>query len=611
MFGEITDMPSSCRSAFIFSSRLAVSPSRITFYGTSARVAQFSSTPRSVRHSNCAATQCGRVHPRFYACAWRTAEGNAPPGGWPLGPPNLPLRIARRYWLKGLRDDIARRAPLYASDWIDGVQWKSVPAVLYLYFACLAPVVAFGGITFALTGGSMGVVEFLVSAGISGMLYAALSGQPLTFIAPTGLTLAFTCALYGFCEVNGMPFLSTYAWVGVWAALILCLASLSNCSDLIKHCTRFTDDIFNSLIATNFVFEAGRSLLGSFFESGADKTTSFAAVALALGTYLIGSGLTGLRSSRFFFRRARNVLADFGPVLSICIMSTLAWLPAISKVGLQSLAVPSSFSLAGDRPLFIPMLSTPLSVKIAAFIPALLLTCLFFLDQNISVRVVNSPAHQLKKGPGYHLDLLVLAVCTFLCSICGLPLMCAGTVQSVAHVRALTEVQSRRGTCVTVSVQENRLTGFLIHVAILGTVFLLPLIKRIPMAVISGLFLFLGRNMMVGNSFLARLSYLFMDPGLYPENSPMHRVPAGQVHMFTLLQLLCLSSLWVLKLNKKTSMFFPAVIAMLMLIRARLVPVLFRRETLETLDGDVFTTENPGCDETGNAGANPPAMHCS
>lgn len=499
------------------------------------------------------------------------------------------MRVSPSRWLEGLRGDLARRGPLYRSDWTDGFSFKSVPVVLFLYFACLAPVVAFGGLTSALTGGSMGCVEFLLSSGATGMLYAVMSGQPLTFLAPTGLTLAFTTALYGFCEVAGVAFLPTYSWVGIWTSLILFFASVANASDLIKYCTRFTDDIFNSLIATNFIYEATRNLLGAFFVVGADKTTPFTALALAFGTVILGRFFTGLRSSRYFVRRVRTLLADFGPVLAIAVMSAVAAIPAVARVGLKRLSIPETFSLAGGRALLVPILQTPMSLRLLCMVPAVLLTCLFFLDQNISSRVVNGQP-KVRKGPGYHLDMMMLAICTFVCSICGLPLMCAGTVQSLAHVQALSNVESNGNKERVVSVQENRLTAFLVHGLILCSLLLLPIVKRIPMAVISGLFLFLGRNMMNGNDFLARIPLLAMDPKLYPEDSPMKRAPARQVHSFTLLQVACLTMLWALKLNKRTSMFFPAVIGTLMFIRSRIVPRFFSGSTLAVLDSDVVET---------------------
>lgn len=515
------------------------------------------------------------------------------PQDYPLGEPSQPARFAPRHWFHGLRDDLRRRIPLYISDWREGFRFKSIPAILFLYFACLAPVVAFGGLTCSLTSGSIGVIEFLVSAGISGMAYATFSAQPLTVIAPTGLTLAFTTALFSFCKLYSLPFLPTYAWVGMWTAAILAIGAIINACDIIKYCTRFTDDIFNSLIATNFLYEASRSILTPFVLSGADKTNPFAALTLALGTFIVGRFLTAMRTSKYLFSQARNFLADFGPVLAIASMTFIASLPAITRIGLETLAIPSKFALSGGRPLLIPIFSAPLSVRLASIIPAVLLSCLFFLDQNISVRVVNSPANRLKKGPGYHIDLAVLSLTTFATSICGLPWMCAGTVQSLAHVRAVSELKLVKGEERIDSVMENRLTGFAVHAAIFGSLFLLPVVRKIPMAVISGLFLFLGVKMLGGNEFLSRTRYLIMDPKLYPSDSPMKRIPTFQVHSFTLLQVACLAMLWALKLNKKTSMFFPAVIATLMFIRSRIAPKLFPENALSILDGDIVGPDTP------------------
>ncbi len=60
----------------------------------------------------------------------------------------------------------------YISDWVDGFKKpsKMIPAILFLYFACLAPAISFGTIASQLTSGSIGVVEFLLSSGLSGMV---------------------------------------------------------------------------------------------------------------------------------------------------------------------------------------------------------------------------------------------------------------------------------------------------------------------------------------------------------------------------------------------------------------------------------------------------------
>ena len=56
-------------------------------------------------------------------------------------------------WFKGLKEDLRNRLPLYKSDWVDGMKGKTIPTILFLYFACLAPAVAFGGISYGLTQG--------------------------------------------------------------------------------------------------------------------------------------------------------------------------------------------------------------------------------------------------------------------------------------------------------------------------------------------------------------------------------------------------------------------------------------------------------------------------
>lgn len=44
------------------------------------------------------------------------------------------------------------------------------------------------------------------------------------------------------------------------------------------------------------------------------------------------------------------------------------------------------------------------------------------------------------------------------------------------------------------SMHETRLTGFCVHALVLGSLALLPQLAKIPMAVVSGIFLYLGRK---------------------------------------------------------------------------------------------------------------------
>ena len=55
---------------------------------------------------------------------------------------------------------------------------------------------------------------------------------------------------------------------------------------------------------------------------------------------------------------------------------------------------------------------------LAAF-PALLLTVLLFMDQQITSVIVNRKEHKLKKGCGYHLDMLICGLMIGVCSLLG------------------------------------------------------------------------------------------------------------------------------------------------------------------------------------------------
>ena len=150
---------------------------------------------------------------------------------------------------KGVKDDISRKKPFFWSDFKDGIRVKSLSSTFFLFFACLAPAVAFGGLLTVSTGGMMGTVEALGATAIGGFIYALLSGQPITIIGTTGPLLAFLKVLYSACASRGIPFLPVYAWTGLWSSLLLYLSAFFSTSNVVDYFTKFTDDIFSTLIS--------------------------------------------------------------------------------------------------------------------------------------------------------------------------------------------------------------------------------------------------------------------------------------------------------------------------------------------------------------------------
>ena len=153
------------------------------------------------------------------------------------------------------------------------------------------------------------------------------------------------------------------------------------------------------------------------------------------------------------------------------------------------------------------------------------------------------------------------------------------------HVKAMTETKFNPETEKTeiVNVTETRLTGFTIHALIASSVVLLPLIRMIPMPVVSGVFLFLGRKLMSGNSFLQRVRDTFIEKNRLPKDHPIHFLGRRRMALFTSIQVVCLMGLWAFKQNPSTAIFFPSAIGLLMMIRAFVLDKIFSEEELVEL----------------------------
>ena len=167
----------------------------------------------------------------------------------------------------------------------------------------------------------------------------------------------------------------------------------------------------------------------------------------------------------------------------------------------------------------------------------------------------------------------------------GLPWMCAATVQTVNHMRSMTKNKFNAITDKVEidSVVETRTTGFVVHAMLASTVKLLPMLGYLPIPVVSGVFLYLGRKLMTGNTFLKRIRDTFVEPKRLPVGHPVHLIGRKKVNVFTSLQLFCLWMLWAFKQNPNTAMFFPGVIGILIAIRLIILPRFYTENELLAL----------------------------
>jgi HCO3- transporter integral membrane domain len=480
----------------------------------------------------------------------------------------------------GLKEDTLRRLPHYVSDLHDGLRLRTVASTVFLFFAVLAPSIAFGGLLSITTRGQIGVVETLIGTAIGGCIYALLSGQPLTILGSTGPIIIFLGILYELCEKLAIPYLPTLSCVGLWTSFFLVvLVAIDGCSWM-RFFTRFTDDIFAGLISLIYIAEAISKMTSVFSVGGTSHDTALLSLILSIGTFWIATNLSRFRRSKYLRRATREFLADFGPAIAILAMTAVAlWM---HQIEVQTLNAPSEITTTSGRDWFVSPLAAPHWVLWASAVPAVLATILVFLDQNITVRLVNNPGNRLVKGQSYHLDLLIVALMLGVFSLLGLPWLVAATVRSLNHVRSLANVDRDSG--LITSVIETRLSGLSIHVLLGISLLFLPYLKLIPMPVLFGLFLYMGVAALSGNSFFERLSLWAMDPIHYPPTHYLRAVPVGSVHRFTAVQVACLAALWLVK-TSVLAILFPLLIAGLVPVRLLLNRFL-KAEHIALLDGD-------------------------
>merc|ERR1712139_171870 len=82
------------------------------------------------------------------------------------------------------------------------------------------------------------------------------------------------------------------------------------------------------------------------------------------------------------------------------------------------------------------------------------------------------------------------------------------------------------------------------------------------------------------------------DPRTYPRLPYVTRITTRRLHLFTLIQFICLAILYGLKAVKRTAMVFPFFIALLVFVRRGLAKY-FTKMELEVLDAEEELTPDP------------------
>ncbi|XP_053204629.1 sodium-driven chloride bicarbonate exchanger-like isoform X3 [Panonychus citri] len=542
-------------------------------------------------------------------------------------------------WFGGLINDFKRKAPWYLSDFKDALALQSIASVIFLYFACLAPIITFGGLLGDATGKNIATMESLLSGAVCGILYGFFSGQPLTILGSTGPVLVYETIVFNVCQKFGLQYLPIRMWIGLWTAFYLLVFVAVDASAFVCYITRFTEENFATLISVIFIYKAVEKVLeigkeypirtgdvaninftcncldkdnnswniqkyaynstgikyciensGALMGPGCNEKNVpdvfLFSVLLFIFTFTISVSLKEFKFTPFFPSKVRQFVSDFSVVIAIFVMTLIDY-----KVGLSTpkLVVPDKFKPTSDERggWMIPIIgNNPWWMPIACPFPALLAVILIFMDQQITAVIVNRKENKLKKGCGYHLDLFVLSILIAICSIFGLPWFVAATVLSMTHVNSLkmeSESAAPGEKPQFLGVREQRVTHICIFILCGLSVFMTSVLRNIPMPVLYGVFLYMGTSSLKGSQFFERILILLMPQKYQPDYVFLRHVPTPKVHLFTAIQVSCFAILWLIKSYSKTSILFPLMLVVIIGVRACL-DFFFTQRELKLLD---------------------------
>ncbi|XP_064800025.1 anion exchange protein 3-like [Oncorhynchus masou masou] len=530
----------------------------------------------------------------------------------------------------GLIHDIRRRYPRYASDLKDALDSQCIAAVIFIYFAALSPTITFGGLLGEKTEGMMGVSELIISTATLGVLFSLMAGQPLLIIGFSGPLLVFEEAFYKFCQAQGFEYLTGRVWVGFWLVFIVLLIVAAEGSFLVKYISPFTQEIFAFLISLIFIYETFSKLIKVFQEHplmrsyppafglpGMEFTnptdphgpilnqpnTALMSFILMLGTFFVAYFLRKLRNSRFLGGKARRIIGDFGIPISILFSVLLSY--SVPDTYTQKLNVPSGFSVTSPdkRGWFISPFGDlkpfPAWMMGASVVPALLVFILIFMETQITSLIVSKKERRLVKGSGFHLDLLLIVTLGAMCPLLGLPWLTAATVRSVTHVNALTVMSKATAPGekpVIQEVKEQRLTGLVVAVLVGMSLVMTDVLRHIPLAVLFGIFLYMGVTSITGIQLYERITLMFTPAKHHPDHIYVTKVKTWRMNMFTIIQLACIMLLWVVK-STVVSLAFPFILIMTVPLRRLILSRVFEERELQALDGE--DESSPNFDEDG------------
>ncbi|XP_058036127.1 sodium bicarbonate cotransporter 3 isoform X2 [Ahaetulla prasina] len=468
----------------------------------------------------------------------------------------------------GLILDIKRKTSFFLSDFKDALSLQCLASILFLYCACMSPVITFGGLLGEATEGRISAIESLFGASLTGVAYSLFSGQPLTILGSTGPVLVFEKILFKFCKDYGLSYLSLRTSIGLWTSFLCILLVATDASSLVCYITRFTEEAFAALICIIFIYEALEKLfhLGEVYpfnmHNDLDKLTLYSCVCAeppnpsneTLALWMkANTSLDTIPWTNLTVKECNNLHGIF--VGSACgyhgpyFPDVLFW----SVILFFTTFFLSSFLKQFKTKRYFPTKVRSTISDFAIFLTIVIMVCIDYLVGVPSPKLnVPEKFEPTRSDRGWLINplgsnpwwtLVVAAVPALLCTIL--------------------IFMDQQITAVIINRKEHKL-------------------KFIPMPVLYGVFLYMGTSSLKGIQFFDRIKLFGMPAKHQPDLIYLRYVPLWKVHVFTVVQLTCLILLWAIKASA-AAVVFPMMVLALVFVR-KLMDLCFTKRELSWLD---------------------------
>lgn len=277
--------------------------------------------------------------------------------------------------------------------------------------------------------------------------------------------------------------------------------------------------------------------------------------------------LTSFQHLGYLPKQVHQFFHNFAALIVVIVLSIGA---NQFNINIKYLQIPSSFWPDGiNRTTWFvhPLGANQAWTIILALIPGFLLSSLIFIEQQLCGRYINYQCTLLKKGNGYHLDLLIICIGVLVSSLLGLPFCVASVYLSISNVISLTSQDANDFIGCDVKIREQRMSSLLVFLLVALTPTMKPFLSFIPFAVLYGLLIVVLFKTFANVQFTQRFTSLFMPKEKQPDIRYLRQVPLISVNIFTVSQVVLTIILCIIR-GTLAVIAFPFL--MVLLIGARL-----------------------------------------